>query len=839
MPAPIHRFGRFRLDPARRALSRDGEPLTLASSTFDLIAYLVANADRAVGRDELGAAVWGRTDVSDTVLGQTVLKARRALGDDGRQQGAILTVPRFGYRWVVPLDTEPDEETASNDTPTPSIDAMAGAGPATDGTTAGVVHPDGAPVSAAFGDKAPPQPPALRAATPDTLVNVMPPVAVAQRDAAPSPIARPRPGFPASPRVLLLSAAVVLLVIVGIDRFAAPRDAARADTSAGVPAQTPSAPLAIAPGSALVLPARIEADPSFQWLRLGIMDLVTSRLREGGVAVLPSETVLGALGQPGTLAPGQLAADVLNAHVRHGVDQWTVMLEREGPAPLRVEATDADPIVAARRATDLWLVHLGRVPPPAVAAELEELLHRVRAATLSDQLALAHDLLDAAPPALRQSPALVHRRAQLALREGRYPEVEALVQPALAQVAESDQRVLRARLLVTLAAAELRQRKIDDAHTHYAAAADLLADGSDPATRGTALLGRGSSDALAERFDAAVADLGLARSELRSANDALGLAQVDVNLAQIARMRERPSEALPMLENARARFRTLGAVEELAFATVSIAEVQSELLDHRAALATVDTLWPPDQHVGNQRMRWTLTMLRARLLTNEGRYADASTLLDGIRRDADPQLDRMARARAASLAMQLAASRDDAAAMQIALDEAAAGHAADIDPCFYLRAQRERLAALRRAGQADTARDDLATTDTWANERRSLACIRVGLPLALAAGAEWTDARGHYVAALAEAERLGIPEALVEVAHEYVEALVMQGDLETAESVSGRVSPWADTDFRAASLQARVYGARGKVEAWRHALATAQSLAGERVAAAELLNVVR
>lgn len=804
MPAPIHRFGRFRLDPARRALSRDGVPLTLASSTFDLIAYLVANADRAVGRDELGAAVWGRTDVSDTVLGQTVLKARRALGDDGRQQAAILTVPRFGYRWVLPLAEEIEPEAMDED------DAF--------------VVPTGsdAPVDAV---------PAARVEAPEDTPDDAPP-------SNPAPAQRPRT-LPTKRHVILLVAAAALFAAIGIHRIATQRDVVTPAPDAAATLPSTSAPLTVAPESALVLPARIDADPSFQWLRLGIMDLVTSRLREGGVAVLPSETVLGAIGPAGTLAPGQLAADVLHAHVRRGVDTWVVTLEREGSASLRVEATDADPIVAARRATDLWLVHLGRVPPPAVAAELEELLHRVRAATLSDQLALAHDLLDAAPPALRAAPALVHRRAQLALREGNYPGVEALVQPALAQVAESDQRVLRARLLVTLAAAELRQRKIDLAHTHYAAAADLLADGSDPATRGTALLGRGSADALAERFDTAVADLGLARSELRSANDALGLAQVDVNLAQISRMRERPSEALPMLEHARARFRTLGAVEEVAFTTVSIAEVQAELLDHTAALATVDTLWPPETHVGNLRMRWTLTMLRARLLSNEGRYAEASTLLDGIRRGADPQLDRTARARAASLAMQLAAMRDDASAMQTALDEALAGHAPDIDPCVYLRGQRERLAALRRAGQSDTARDDLVTIAAWATERSSLACVRIGLPLALAAGAEWPTARGHYTAALAEAERLGIPEALVEVAYEYVEALVARGDLDTAESVSGRVSPWAEADFRAAALQARVYGARGRVEAWRHALATAEALAGERLAAAELVNVVR
>lgn len=63
-------------------------------------AYLVEHRDRAVGKDELVASIWERVDVSDTKLSQTVLRACRAVDDDGQTQNVIRTVSRFGYRWV-------------------------------------------------------------------------------------------------------------------------------------------------------------------------------------------------------------------------------------------------------------------------------------------------------------------------------------------------------------------------------------------------------------------------------------------------------------------------------------------------------------------------------------------------------------------------------------------------------------------------------------------------------------------------------------------------------------------------------------------------------------------
>src|SRR5262245_58818913 len=101
---PRYRFGEFELDPASRELLRGGERVALPPKSFDCLVHLIAHRDRAVGRDELIAAVWGRVEVSDTVVAQTLLRARKALDDTGERQSIIRTVPRFGYHWVAAVE---------------------------------------------------------------------------------------------------------------------------------------------------------------------------------------------------------------------------------------------------------------------------------------------------------------------------------------------------------------------------------------------------------------------------------------------------------------------------------------------------------------------------------------------------------------------------------------------------------------------------------------------------------------------------------------------------------------------------------------------------------------
>ncbi len=112
MQAPVFRFGQFTLDPAKRTLLRDGEPVAVSGRALDCLCYLILNRNRAVGRDELASAVFGRRNVSDSQLGQVIVRARRAIGDDGQEQRGIRTIQRFGFRWMMEV-TENVAETVN------------------------------------------------------------------------------------------------------------------------------------------------------------------------------------------------------------------------------------------------------------------------------------------------------------------------------------------------------------------------------------------------------------------------------------------------------------------------------------------------------------------------------------------------------------------------------------------------------------------------------------------------------------------------------------------------------------------------------------------------------
>ena len=88
------------LDTDRRELHRGSERIAVEPQVFDLLIYLVQNRDRVVSKDDLLASVWAGRAVSDSTLTSRINAARKAVGDDGRQQGLIRTVARKGLRFV-------------------------------------------------------------------------------------------------------------------------------------------------------------------------------------------------------------------------------------------------------------------------------------------------------------------------------------------------------------------------------------------------------------------------------------------------------------------------------------------------------------------------------------------------------------------------------------------------------------------------------------------------------------------------------------------------------------------------------------------------------------------
>jgi TolB-like protein len=102
--AMLYRFGDFSLDTGRFELVSDRQVVSVEPQAMKLITYLIENRDRVVSREELQRHLWGAQIVSDNALSVCMKTARSALGDDGRRQSLIRTVPRVGYRFIADAD---------------------------------------------------------------------------------------------------------------------------------------------------------------------------------------------------------------------------------------------------------------------------------------------------------------------------------------------------------------------------------------------------------------------------------------------------------------------------------------------------------------------------------------------------------------------------------------------------------------------------------------------------------------------------------------------------------------------------------------------------------------
>ena len=91
-------FGNFEVDGRARQLRRNGERVALSDRYLSVLLHLAAHAGTVVSKDDLVAAGWGDTAVSDNSLEQAISALRRALGSNAQGDQFVQTVPRQGYR---------------------------------------------------------------------------------------------------------------------------------------------------------------------------------------------------------------------------------------------------------------------------------------------------------------------------------------------------------------------------------------------------------------------------------------------------------------------------------------------------------------------------------------------------------------------------------------------------------------------------------------------------------------------------------------------------------------------------------------------------------------------
>ena len=106
-------FDNHILDTDRRELRRGGDLVAMQPQVFDLLIHLLKHRERVVSRDDLIALVWGGRIVSDSTLDSRINAARSAIGDNGKEQRLIRTIPRKGIRFVGAVNGPCDAQAAS------------------------------------------------------------------------------------------------------------------------------------------------------------------------------------------------------------------------------------------------------------------------------------------------------------------------------------------------------------------------------------------------------------------------------------------------------------------------------------------------------------------------------------------------------------------------------------------------------------------------------------------------------------------------------------------------------------------------------------------------------
>lgn len=92
--SPVLTFNGITLDPAKRLVTRRGEPVSLSAHEYRTLMLLMERQDRVVTREQLEDAVYGSSGtIESNTIAVYIHQLRRKLGDD-----VIVTVHGFGYR---------------------------------------------------------------------------------------------------------------------------------------------------------------------------------------------------------------------------------------------------------------------------------------------------------------------------------------------------------------------------------------------------------------------------------------------------------------------------------------------------------------------------------------------------------------------------------------------------------------------------------------------------------------------------------------------------------------------------------------------------------------------
>jgi Tol biopolymer transport system component/DNA-binding winged helix-turn-helix (wHTH) protein len=117
----LYSFGEFTLNVEDHTLSRNGENIPITPKMFDLLLVLVQNPQKVLRKEFLLQSVWPDSFVEEGNITFNIRQLRKAMNDDAQAPLYIETIPRRGYRFLMPVESfttvtpDKDEETIAQE----------------------------------------------------------------------------------------------------------------------------------------------------------------------------------------------------------------------------------------------------------------------------------------------------------------------------------------------------------------------------------------------------------------------------------------------------------------------------------------------------------------------------------------------------------------------------------------------------------------------------------------------------------------------------------------------------------------------------------------------------
>jgi TolB-like protein/DNA-binding winged helix-turn-helix (wHTH) protein/cytochrome c-type biogenesis protein CcmH/NrfG len=120
----IHRFGAFELDTHTRELRKGGMRIRCQEQPLQVLVALLERPGELLTREDLRQRVWPEDTFVDFdhALNTAAKKIRLALNDEADSPRYLETVPRRGYRFIAPVQTEWLPERAKSEAPEAGLD---------------------------------------------------------------------------------------------------------------------------------------------------------------------------------------------------------------------------------------------------------------------------------------------------------------------------------------------------------------------------------------------------------------------------------------------------------------------------------------------------------------------------------------------------------------------------------------------------------------------------------------------------------------------------------------------------------------------------------------------